>query len=93
MELAAYKNGFGIKLGQHKKKIAVALAKAGIETRPGFTSASELPYFDSGWVRNGKNLINSDILSSEVLLLPHYPQLSHESIKQICEIIAREIGR
>lgn len=85
--------GFGIKLGQHKKKIALALANAGIETRPGFTSASELPYFKRQLVGNGNDLINSDVLSAEVLLLPHYPQLSKESIRQICEIIASEIGK
>lgn len=84
--------GFGLKLGNEKKRISSALTAAGIETRPGFTSASELPYFNPDQVKGGKTLINSNLLSTEVLLLPHYPQLREESIMEICAIILREIG-
>jgi perosamine synthetase len=85
--------GFGIKLGRDREKVVVALANAGIETRPGFTSASQLPYFEEEWVRGDLGLVNSDSLSSEVLLLPHYPRLSEESIQEICQIIATETSK
>ena len=84
--------GFGVKLGQDKSRIASALAASGIETRPGFTSATELPYFDPESVHGETKLQNSDLLSAEVLLLPHYPQLTEESVRQICGIILKEIG-
>jgi perosamine synthetase len=80
--------GVGLKLDSKVFKpvetIRQALLTFGIDTRPGFTSANDLPY------REGKfsqNLINARILSSEIILLPHYPALRDIHIDSICEII------
>ena len=85
--------GFGVKLGKKRGDVSKALAEAGVETRPGFTSASQLPYFTDKAVIGDRDLPNSNALSEEVLLLPHYPQLTNESIDLICDVIAKQFAK
>lgn len=83
--------GFGLRLGTKRNLIATRLTKLGIETRPGFTSASQLPYINEARILGNGKLSHSDELSEDVLLLPHYPELKDESIAEICETILTEI--
>ena len=83
--------GFGLRLGTKRNVIARRLAEIGIETRPGFTSASQLPYVSEVLIAESGALPHSDKLSEEVLLLPHYPDLAQDSIAEICAIIRDEI--
>lgn len=52
-----------------------------IETRPGFTSASEIPYFNTGYLKNSYEL------SKTVLVLPCYTSLSDSDIDYITNSI------
>jgi perosamine synthetase len=83
--------GFGLRLGSKRNLVARQLAELGIETRPGFSSASQLPYIGEALVADNGVLGHSNKLSQEVLLLPHYPDLTDENITEICEIILAEI--
>ena len=83
--------GFGLRLGSKRNVIAARLAELGIETRPGFSSASQLPYINEALIADDSALTHSDKLSEEVLLLPHYPDLTDKTITEICAIILAEI--
>jgi perosamine synthetase len=79
--------GIGIKLPNQRDLVASSLREIGVDTRPGFSSASSLPYF--GGREKIEQLPNSDLLAKEVLLLPHYPSLSDESTYEISQTIKR----
>lgn len=87
--------GFGFRIPLDSKctqnQLRSALRNRGVDTRPGFTSASELPYFKELRNSSASNLLNSDLLSSSVVLLPHYPNLSDESIHLITQTILSEL--
>ena len=83
--------GFGLRLGSKRNVIAARLAELGIETRPGFSSASQLPYIREALIADDSVLIHSDKLSEEVLLLPHYPDLTDKTITEICATILADI--
>ena len=57
----------------------------GIDTRPGFTSAVELPYFEKSMLVKGMDLENSESLAKQVILLPHYPDMTDEDIFKVCD--------
>ena len=57
----------------------------GVDTRPGFTSAVELPYFDKSMLVKGMNLDISESLAKQVILLPHYPDMTDEDIFKVCD--------
>jgi hypothetical protein len=63
------------------------LAHNGVDTRPGFTSAVDLPYFHQTKNFSIGKLENSNLLSQETLILPHYPEMTEENITYVCEII------
>jgi perosamine synthetase len=79
--------GVGIKLPNQRELVASGLREIGVDTRPGFSSASSLPYFEGREKR--ESLLNSELLAKEVLLLPHYPSLSDESTYEISQTIKR----
>lgn len=83
--------GFGLKLGSKRNVIAARLAELGIETWPGFSSASQLPYISEALIADDGAITHSDKLSEEALLLPHYPDLTNKTITEICTIILAEI--
>jgi len=68
--------------------LRLKLAKNGVDTRPGFTSAEKLPYYHESKSYLDRGLTNSNQLSNETLILPHYPELTEENIAYICDIIA-----
>ena len=69
------------------QKIRESLESSGIESRPGFTSAEKLPYYQSSLNSKIGSLINSNTLENETIMLPHYPQLREEEIKKITGVI------
>ena len=69
------------------QKIRESLMLKGIDSRPGFTSAENLPYYHSTINSNKGKLNNSNTLENQTILLPHYPQLSKEEVKKIADII------
>jgi perosamine synthetase len=84
--------GFGLRIKEgvfNKNAIELRqiLAANGIDSRPGFSSASQLPYFRESMIAKNNTLKNSDTLSREVLLLPHYESLTSIEIVEICELI------
>lgn len=79
--------GFGVRVGEARTQLRRELEKIGVETRPGFSSATQLPYYNGIQVDKNILLQNSDLLSAEVLLLPHYPTLSDEIIDEICGVV------
>ena len=83
--------GFGLRLGSRRNQVAARLAEIGVETRPGFTSASQLPYINENLISQGGTLTHSKKLGEEVLLLPHYPDLTEEATEEICATIVAEI--
>jgi dTDP-4-amino-4,6-dideoxygalactose transaminase len=80
--------GFGIRVkkdfGVNREDVVQALKAIGVETRPGFSSASSLPYIKEF---STKSFPVADALAKEVLLLPHYPDLALESVDRICDAI------
>lgn len=62
------------------------LSTRGIDTRPGFTSATLLPYFDE-MKSTTQELACSDKLSMETVLLPHYYSLSKDDVERVCGAI------
>ena len=84
--------GFGLRIkeGEFRRssaEIRKHLLTRGIDSRPGFSSATKLPYFDPSMVVDNSTLRNSDQLSNEVILLPHYETLKATEIAEICELI------
>lgn len=63
------------------------LCSRGIETRLGFTSASQLPYFKQEMLIAGNSLKNAITLASQTILLPHYIGLRDDQVSQICQAI------
>jgi perosamine synthetase len=82
--------GVGIRCGKYRDEVIQKLQKAGIDSRPGFSSAALLPHFDSA--KGNKELFNSNILASEVVLLPHYPSLTEEMVSEICEVVSKSLN-
>jgi perosamine synthetase len=83
--------GFGLRLGDERARLRNGLEKIGVETRPGFSSATQLPYYNGSQVDRSRLLRNSDLLSDEVLLLPHYPTLSNEIIDEISDVVSSSL--
>ena len=85
--------GFGLRIGKEFSKNSIEirdfLGTHGIDTRPGFSSASQLPYFKPSMVAEGGTLANSDQLRREVILLPHYPSMTNNEVEQVCELILK----
>ena len=71
-----------------RDEIVEALQSIGVETRPGFSSASSLPYSNEF---PSNHFPVADLLAEQVLLLPHYPELTFESVDQICQIILAKL--
>lgn len=62
--------------------LALALERAGVETRPFFIPISELPPY-----RSASRFPNAELLSRIGLNLPTYPALSEDSVASICKSI------
>lgn len=59
----------------------------GVDTRPSFTSAENLPYYSKTVNARVGSLGNANLLAKESLLLPQYVELSDEEIGFICKSI------
>jgi perosamine synthetase len=79
--------GFGLRVGESRKKIQNTLGEYGIDSRPGFTSSSEIPHFMNSEMYPQGPISNSELLANEVILLPHYPSLTSENVKEISQIV------
>ena len=79
--------GFGLRVGPHRERIQGLLLENGIDSRPGFTATSEIPHFKKAEMYPKGNITNSETLAKEVILLPHYPALKPESVKEIAQIV------
>lgn len=64
---------------QGRDAVVKQLAGMGIETRPGFISANNLPYF-----RCEETFPNSNFLSESILVLPMYTDLTIDEVEFIC---------
>jgi perosamine synthetase len=73
-------NSFTLSLREHLKKY-------GIDTRPGFTSAENLPYYRSSKFAQNGLLRNSNLLAEQTILLPQYVTLKDSEIEMICALI------
>ena len=67
---------------QGRDEVLTQMMRYGIETRPGFQSPSEMPYFEK------KTYPVSDLLSRWVISLPSFPTLGEHQINYICERLA-----
>ena len=81
--------GVGVRCGEKRDKIISKLRELSIDSRPGFSSAEELPYFFERGQR--ENLFNSNTLAKEVVLLPHYPSMTENMVSEICEAITKSL--
>jgi perosamine synthetase len=79
--------GFGLRVGENRKRIQNTLGEWGIDSRPGFTSSSEIPHFMNFEMYPQGPITNSELLANEVILLPHYPSLTSENVKEISQIV------
>jgi perosamine synthetase len=81
--------GFGFRIPSESiiptAQIREKMKLRGIDTRPGFTSAAELPYFDKNMLAKGMELDNSESLAKQVILLPHYPNMTDEDVFKVCD--------
>ena len=68
------------------------LKAAGIDSRPGFTSAQGLPFYKKTKNAYKSKLTNSNMLAMQTILLPQYPDLSQENIKYISDVIKDSIS-
>jgi perosamine synthetase len=88
--------GFGFRIPPSSKlsvdEVRKEMKLRGIDTRPGFTSATELPYFDKKMIPKGMDLDNSRTLSGEVILLPHYPTMRPEDVARVCSSLVEIIA-
>ncbi len=64
-----------------------ALAEKGIETRPGFVSADQMPLYECQPLKVSRQL------SDQVLSLPTFAQLSNEEIEFICRELSSVLHR
>ena len=67
---------------QGRDHVSMAMADAGIETRPGFYAASTIPLYDCA------PLPVAEHLSQNVISLPTYPTLADDQINRICDELA-----
>ena len=88
--------GFGFRVPSSCKLSITEVRKSmklmGVDTRPGFTSATELPYFDKKMIPKGMNLDISRILSEKVILLPHYPTMTPEDVARVCSSLIKIVS-
>jgi len=76
-----------------QSKLRDHLRQNGVDSRPGFTSAENLPYFSkAGNLKSGR-LNNSNLLAQETVLLPQYVELSNGQIDYICNLLVDFIQR
>jgi perosamine synthetase len=66
---------------QGRDHVSAEMARAGIETRPGFYAASAIPLYDCG------PLPVAERLSRSVVSLPTYPTLGDDQINRICDAL------
>ena len=79
--------GFGLRVGENRRRIQNILSECGIDSRPGFTSSSEIPHFKDTEMYPRGPIATSEKLGSEVILLPHYPSLTSENVTEISQIV------
>ncbi len=82
--------GVGVRCGIHRDDVIHNLQEIGIDSRPGFSSAELLPYFEAA--KCAKELSNSNTLAAEVVLLPHYPGLTEDMVSEICEVVSKSLN-
>jgi perosamine synthetase len=68
---------------QGRDQLIAQLLEQGIETRPGFYAASEMPLYETGSLPVCENIARN------VISLPTYPTLTDETIAFICESLGR----
>ena len=66
-----------------KKKLELYLFESGIDSRPMFYSINKHPYLN----HLNCDTKNSDLLQSQCLILPSYPELTKSQISFICDKI------
>lgn len=64
------------------------LSEKGIDTRPGFTSAEQLPFYQKTLNAKKGALAVSNALARETILLPQYPGLKESDVRIICDTIS-----
>jgi perosamine synthetase len=69
-------------------KLRQSLSLHGIDSRPGFTSASQLPYF-SDFSSSHSELAESDRLSRETILLPQFYGMTNEEVNEVTSSIIK----
>jgi len=69
---------------QGRDALVSSMKESGIETRPGFYSASTMPH-----LYGEQSLPRSDQLSRCVISLPSSPTLTEEEIEQVCQVLVR----
>lgn len=73
-----------LKSHEERKKVADFLTESGIETRPFFYPAHEMPPYASYKFKSGNSSVSTDI-SRRGLNLPSFPQLTEGDVSFICE--------
>lgn len=73
-------------LTRERDRLQAALAEAGVETRPVFTTIPLLPIYADGSVYP-----NSELISKTGLFLPTYADLSREDVEYICDVLRKAI--
>jgi perosamine synthetase len=71
-----------------KKKLELYLFESGIDTRPMFYSINKHPYLNNIEC----DTTNADILQSQCIILPSYPELTKSQINFICSKIKKFIN-
>jgi perosamine synthetase len=69
---------------QGRDAVISQFAEVGIETRPGFYSASQLSH-----LYQSRPLPICDALASQIISLPSYPTISEEDLHDVCNVLSR----
>ena len=64
------------------------MADSGIETRPVFYCAHEMPMYDAG----GERFPVAQELSARGISLPSFPTLSHADAERVCQALASALA-
>jgi len=75
---------------QDMQTITKLMMNSGIDTRPGFTAFSKMPYIAKK-SKIGDLLVNSESLSQTLISLPTYPSLSNRQISDIVQALSEAL--
>jgi perosamine synthetase len=80
-----------LRSGEEVETLRKKLGMAGIETRPGFQSFHKVKYIADYSVVDSK-LVNSVLLSKQIICLPTFPNLRKKQIEYICETLIESLN-